>query len=70
MSAPGAHARSSEVVMGSVRSRNKTRWSPEERRVAMEQRLRAQTIPARKSNGPTIDEWYDEDVEYGHEDVR
>jgi hypothetical protein len=70
VSAPGAHARSSEIVMGRVRSRTKTTWTPEERRVAMEQRLRAHTIPSRKGDGPTIDEWYDEGVEYGHEDIR
>jgi len=53
--------------MSRVRSRTKTRWTPEERRVAMEQRLRAQTIPSRRNEGPSIDEWSEEDVEYDYD---
>lgn len=33
----------------------------------MEQRLRAQTIPSKRNDGPSIDEWDDEDIEYGYE---
>jgi nicotinamide mononucleotide adenylyltransferase len=50
--------------MGRVRSRTKTRWTAEERQLAMEQRLRAQTIPALKRGGPAEDEWDYEDDEY------
>ena len=53
--------------MGRVRSRNKTRWSPDERRIAMEQRLRAQTIPSKRNEGPSIDEWDDDDLKYDHD---
>jgi hypothetical protein len=55
--------------MGRVRSRTKTKWSPEEKRIAMEQRLRARTIPARRSDGPALDDWDYDDVDYGYEDV-
>jgi nicotinamide mononucleotide adenylyltransferase len=53
--------------MGRVRSRTKTRWTAEERQIAMEQRLRAQTIPARRGGGPSIDEWDDEEVDYEYD---
>jgi len=48
--------------------RVRSRWSKEETRVAMEQRLRAQTIPARKREGPTLDEWDYEEISYDYEE--
>jgi hypothetical protein len=37
--------------------RARKRWSDDEKRIAMEQRLRAQTIPSKKFEGPQVDEW-------------
>jgi hypothetical protein len=48
--------------------RVRSRWSKEETRVAMEQRLRAQTIPSRKQEGPSLDEWDYEEVSYDYEE--
>jgi len=37
--------------------RVRNRWTAEERQIAMEQRLRAQTIPSKKYDGPNKEEW-------------
>lgn len=49
-------------------SRARSRWTAEERRIAMEQRLRAQTIPSRRQEGPSLDEWDYEEVDYDYEE--
>jgi hypothetical protein len=42
--------------------RARSRWTAEERQIAMEQRLRAQTIPSKKYDGPDKEEWdYEEE---------
>jgi hypothetical protein len=38
-------------------SRARNRWTAEEKRIAMEQRLRAQTVPSKRYDGPTKEEW-------------
>ena len=44
--------------------RARKRWSEEEKRIAMEQRLRAQTISSKRFDGPDKEEW-DYTEEYG-----
>lgn len=44
-------------------SRARNHWTAEERRIAMEQRLRAQTIPSKKYSGPDKEEWDYEEKE-------
>lgn len=45
--------------------RVRNRWSKAEKQIAMEQRLRAQTIPSKKKEPPSLDEWDYEEVKLG-----
>jgi len=47
--------------------RVRSRWSEAEKRIAMEQRLRAQTIPSRRQEGPSLDEWDYDEVYYQYD---
>ena len=40
-------------------------WTEADRFAFATQRLRAQTIPAGRSNGPTVDEWDDDTDDWG-----
>jgi hypothetical protein len=42
-------------------------WNDADRRAFAENKLRAQTVPARRDDGPEVDEWDDDPVDLIYE---